>query len=360
MKSGPFGTGIADGLLTSAGCEQMVDSSLTTVTRQRLSIRGSGNPLPRYIVKRLGAAVLLLLATSFIVFFLAHLAPGSPESVLLGGRPSTPELLASIRREYNLDAPLPVQYWDWLSGVLRGDLGQSITYKSPVSAVIGARTGVTFLLGIYAAVITTTVGVALGAIGAMKEGLAVDTVISTVVLVLASISSFVSGIVLLVVFGVKLGWFPIFGTGSGGLDTMYHLTLPAIALAISLIALIARTTRASMIRTLGLEFIDTARARGQSERRVLFKHVLRSASIPILTVSGLAVGYLLSGAVLVEYTFGLNGLGSLLVEAVSAKDYAVVQAITLIFTAAFIGLNLLVDILYGVVDPRIRVGGAAR
>ncbi len=313
----------------------------------------------RYLARRGTAAIGLLLVTSVILFLLEHLAPGNVESVLLGGRPSTPGLIASIRKQYHLDAPLYLQYWDWLRGVLHADLGESITYKTPVSSVVGSRVLPTLELAVYAAVITVVVGVALGAIAALRQARFTDSAISAVVLVLASISSYVSGVVLLVVFGVKLGWFPIIGTGTGGLDRLNHLTLPALSLALSLIALIARTTRASVARVLALEFVETVRARGFTERRVFLKHVLRSALIPILTVSGLAVGYLISGAVLVEYTFGLNGLGSLLVQAVEAKDYAVVQAVTLLFTAVFIGLNLVVDLLYGVADPRIRVSGAS-
>jgi len=317
--------------------------------------RLSGGGLTHYVAKRVLAAGGLLLVTSLVLFVLEHLAPGNAESVLLGGRPSTPALLASIRHEYHLDAPLPVQYWHWLQGVLHADFGESITFKSPVSSVVGSRVLPTLELALYAALITVVVGVALGAVAALRQGRPADTLISAVVLVLASVSSYVSGVVLLVVFGVQLGWFPILGTGSGASDRLYHLTLPAVALAASLIALIARTTRASVARVLTLEFIETVRARGLSERQVIVKHVLRSALVPILTVAGLAVGYLVSGAVLVEYTFGLNGLGSLLVQSVEAKDYSVVQAVTLLFTATFIGVNLVVDLLYGVVDPRIRV-----
>lgn len=314
----------------------------------------------RYVVKRAAAALGLLLAASLVLFLLEHLAPGNVESVLLGGRPSTPALLATIREQYHLNSPLYVQYGYWLGGVLHADLGESITYKTSVSSVLGSRITPTLELALYGAVITIVAGVVLGAIAAIRQGHLADSLISGVVLVLASISSYVSGIVLLVVFGVTLGWFPILGTGSGGGDRLYHLTLPALALALSLIALIARTTRASVARVLAMEFVETVRARGFSERRVIIKHVLRSALVPILTVSGLAVGYLISGAVLVEYTFGLNGLGSLLVQAVEAKDYSVVQAVTLLFTAAFIGLNLLVDLLYGVIDPRIRIAGQSQ
>lgn len=317
------------------------------------------NGITRYTARRVAAALALLVVTSFILFMLEHLAPGNAESVLLGGRPSTPGLLREIRTQYHLSDPLWQQYWRWLSGALRFDFGQSITYKSSVSSVVGSRIAPTVELALYAAVITIVLGVALGAVAAIREGHFSDSVISGGVLVLASISSYVSGVFLLVIFGVKLGWFPILGTGTSGVDRLYHLTLPAIALAISLIALIARTTRASVSRVLGLEFVETERARGLSERRIFVKHVFRSALIPILTVSGLAVGYLISGSVLVEYTFGLNGLGSLLVQAVEAKDYSVVQAVTLLFTAVFIFLNLGVDLLYGVVDPRIRFAGAS-
>ena len=314
------------------------------------------HPMLRYALGRILAAIGLLLITSIVVFLLEHLAPGSPESVLLGGRPSTPQLLEQIRQQYHLDAPLWTQYWDWLTGALHGDFGQSITYRSSVSTVIGSRMVVTLELGIFAALITVVLGVALGTVAALRSGRFTDNAISLVVVVLASISGYVSAIILLIVFGVKLRWFPILGTGTGGVDRLYHLTLPAIALSIALIALIARTTRASVGRTLDVEFVDTARARGLSDRRIFAKHVFRNALIPILTVAGLAVGYLISGAVLVEYAFGLNGLGSLLVQAVEGKDYAVVQGVTLLFTAVFITVNLVVDLLYGVVDPRVRLG----
>ncbi|MFV0463932.1 MAG: ABC transporter permease, partial [Nostocoides sp.] len=247
----------------------------------------------------------------------------------------------------------------WLTDALRGDLGQSIVYKTDVSKVVGSRADVTLELGVFAALITTVVGVVLGAVAALRAGRFLDRVISIVVVVLASISGYVSAIMLLVVFGVQLRWFPILGTGTGFTDRLYHLVLPAIALSVSLIALVARTTRASVAKTAGAEFVETARARGLSPRHTFFKHVLRSSLIPILTVSGLAVGYLISGAVLVEYAFGLNGLGSLLVTSVQSKDYAVVQTVTLLFTGIFIVTNLLIDLLYGVIDPRVRLGEGA-
>ena len=168
-----------------------------------------------------------------------------------------------------------------------------------------------------------------------------------------------SGILLIAVFAVALGWFPVFGLGEGGLDRLYHLTLPAIALAIALSALVARVTRASLGGALQQEFVETARSRGFSERRVIGKHALRSALIPVVTITGLVFGFLIAGAVLVEFTFGLNGLGALLIQAVRTRDFPVVQAVTLVFTVAFIVINLLVDLLYALVDPRVRLQGKA-
>lgn len=291
-----------------------------------------------------------------MVFSFEHLAPGSPEEMLLGGRPATPALLASIRSEYHLNDSFVVQYGRWLDGVLHMDFGQSITLKTSVSSAIRSRVAPTIELGLYAALIVFVLGVSVGLVSALKRDTKVDATLSSVTLGLSAISPYIAGIILLVVFSVQLRWFPVLGTGTGAADRVYHLTLPAVALAVSLVALIARTTRASMRVALDQEFVETSRARGFSERRVVLKHALRSGFIPVLTVSGLAVGYLITGTVLVEYTFGLNGLGSLLVKSVQAKDYAVVQAVSLMFTAVFVVLNLVVDVLYGAVDPRIRIG----
>jgi peptide/nickel transport system permease protein len=175
----------------------------------------------------------------------------------------------------------------------------------------------------------------------------------------SSVSTYVSGILLITIFSVALGWFPVFGLGDGGLDRIYHLTLPAIALAIALSAFVARVTRAGLGTALDQEFVETARSRGFSEKRVVGKHALRSALVPVVTIGGLVFGFLISGAVLVEYTFGLNGLGALLIQAVRTKDFPVVMAVTLLFTVTFILINLVVDVLYAVVDPRVRLQGRA-
>jgi peptide/nickel transport system permease protein len=313
--------------------------------------------MARYVLQRILAAIPLLVLMSFVVFSFIHLAPGRPETLLTGGRPVDEATLAALRLRYHLDQPFLVQYFDWLRGALRGDFGESFAYKDTVSSVVGGRIAPTLELAGLATIIVLVTGVPFGVLAAVRRNSIVDSIVSFVALALSSAAAYVSGILLIIVFATWLTWFPVFGLGTGTLDRLYHLTLPAFALAGSLTALVMRVTRASMADVLTSEHIETARSRGFSEWRVVGKHGLRNALIPVLTVGGLAAGYLISGAVLVEYTFGLNGLGSLLVTAVLEKDFPVVQAITLLFTASFVAINIVVDVLYGIVDPRIRLRG---
>jgi peptide/nickel transport system permease protein len=315
--------------------------------------------MARYVLMRIAVAIPLLVVMSFIVFSFLHLAPGSPEALLTGGRPVDEATLAALRVRYNLDDPFLVQYGDWLVNAVQGRFGESFAHKDEVSAVVGGRVVPTLQLAGLATVIVVLVGVPLGVLAAMRRNTLVDGVVSLIALILSSTAAYVSGILLIIVLAVQLGWFPVFGLGDGLGDRLYHLVLPAIALAGSLTALVLRVTRAAMTEVLRSEHIETARSRGFSEWRVVGRHGLRNGLVPVLTVGGLAAGYLISGSVLVEYTFGLNGLGSLLISAVQEKDFPVVQAITLIFTAAFIVINIAVDVLYGFVDPRIRLRGGA-
>jgi peptide/nickel transport system permease protein len=316
--------------------------------------------MPAVIAKRLVSSAFLLLASSFVVFALVAIAPGSPEDVILGGRKVDEATVQAIRDKYRLDEPFLVQYGYWLGNVLRGDMGDSIAYRDTVASVIRPRVRPTLELGLYAAGIVLCIGLTLGIIAAVKRGKRSDTAASLSMLIASSISPYVSGILLIYVFAVRLGWFPVFGLGEQGTDRIYHLTLPAIALALGLTALLGRVTRASLSHALEEEYVETARCRGFRESRVVFKHAFRSAFIPVLTVTGVITGYLISGAVLVEYTFGLNGLGALLIDAVLSRDFAVVQAIVVIFTATFLIINLVVDLLYVVVDPRTRLRGSGR
>jgi peptide/nickel transport system permease protein len=312
----------------------------------------------RYVLMRIAVAIPLLVVMSFIVFSFLHLAPGSPETLLTGGRPVDAATLANLRARYHLDDPFLVQYGDWLANAVQGRFGESFAHKDQVSAVVGGRVVPTLQLAGLATLIVIVVGVPLGVLAAVRRNSLVDGVVSLLALVLSSTAAYVSGILLIIVFAVQLGWFPVFGLGDGGADRLYHLVLPSIALAGSLTALLLRVTRAAMTDVLASEHIETARARGFGGWRVVGRHGLRNALVPVLTVGGLAAGYLISGSVLVEYTFGLNGLGSLLISAVQEKDFPVVQAITLLFTVAFIAINIAVDLLYGFIDPRIRLRGA--
>jgi peptide/nickel transport system permease protein len=315
--------------------------------------------LTRLIVRRVLTAIPLLLITSFVIFLFIHITPGSPEQILLGGKNVSQDQLEAIREQYSLDDPFIVQYFTWLGNFLTGDLGDSISSQVPVGELIGPRIVPTLQLAAYAGTIILVFGIGFGILAALRRNQLLDYVISGLAILGSSIAAYVSAMVLIVVFASTLGWFPTFSLGDGGLDRLYHLTLPAIALAIALIALVLRVTRSAMVEALDQEYVETARSRGFTERRVVLRHALRSALIPVLSISGLVAGYLISGAVLVEYTFGLNGLGSLLIQAIESKDFAVVQTVALIFTFAFILINLVVDVLYMIADPRIRLAAEA-
>jgi peptide/nickel transport system permease protein len=306
-------------------------------------------------IKRILLMPVLLVLASFVIFSMVYLAPGSPEAVLLGGKQASPQAYEQVREQYHLDDPFFEQYASWLGRFVSGDLGDSITNQDTAANVIKPRIVPTLELTLLASVLIILTGVGLGVIGALRAGGPFDLGISFGVLVAAAVSPAIMGLLLISVFAVDLGWFPALGLGEGGLDRVHHLILPAIALAASAVALVARTTRISMIRTLGQEFIETARSRGLTNRTVVVKHAFRHALIPVVTISGLIAGYLLSGAVIVEYAFGLNGLGGLLVDSVQSKDFAVVQAIALILVFAFLVINLIVDLLYALIDPRVRL-----
>ena len=309
-------------------------------------------------LRRLAGSALLILASSFVVFSLIHISPGDPVNIILGGRHVDQVTIDAIRHRYLLDQPFLLQYLHWLGNALQGDLGESIYYRAPVMSVIGPRIMPTLQLALYAGLIVVVVGLVLGVSTAVRRGTMADAAGSLFMLVASSVSPYVSGILLILVFAVTLDLFPVFGLGEGLAGRIHHLTLPACALAFALFALLGRVTRASLSQALEREYVETARARGFSERRVVLKHALRSALIPVVTVTGVIIGYLISGAVLVEYTFGLNGLGALLIEAVQNRDFAVVQGVVLVFTVAFLVINFVVDMLYLLIDPRTRLAKA--
>ena len=312
----------------------------------------------RFILRRLAMLLATLLVSSFVIFGALFLAPGSPIAVLSGGRSLPADAVRILEARYHLNEPFLTQYWLWLNGVLHGDFGISIALREDVSTLIASRIWTTAALVLFASVLILVIGIGLGVVAGLRRG-PLDTSVLAVTAISAAIPSFVAAIVLILLFSVKLTWFPSLGNGQGLFGTIHHLTLPAIALSISSLAIVARVTRASVREEFAREHVQTAVSRGIPSRQLIRRHVLRNAAIPITTTSGITVASLIAIAAVVERAFGLNGLGAFLVASANSKDFAVVQGVSLILVAAFVLVNLLVDLLYAVLDPRVNVGARA-
>jgi len=297
--------------------------------------------------------VMLLVAT--LVFFITRLAPGDPAAVMLGEQATAADI-AQLRASYGLDQPLPVQFAYWLKELARGNLGQSIFLQRPVTQALMERAEPTLYLTLFSIAIAALIGIPCGIASAVWRGRAIDQVFSAFAMLGASIPSFWFGLILMQIFAVALGWFPVAGYGDPGVplaDRLHHLVLPAIVLGVVNSALILRFTRASMLDVLGEDHIRTARAKGVSEPRVILHHALRSALIPVLTVLALTFALLVGGAIVTETVFGLPGIGNLVVSAVLRRDYPVIQGALLVVAALYVLINLATDLLYLVVDPRV-------
>lgn len=306
-----------------------------------------------YLARRLLTTVGLALVLSVIVYGLMYLAPGDLVRNLLGTRPATAETTAQIRADYHLDEPFPLQYWHWLTSSLSGDLGTSIRTGSSVTSALADHAGTTLALVAFAFVLSVLVGVPAGVLAAARRGRPSDRLVVGVSVVGVSAPGFATGLILLYVFASGLGWFPLYGPGSGFLDGIWHLALPSVALALGLGAFVVKLTRAAVLRELGEDYVMFARGRGLSRGRV-WSILLRNAGIPIVTSLGLMVAYLFGGTVLVEVTFALPGLGSLLEDSVTFKDFPVVQALTVVTVLIVSITGLLVDLAYLAIDPRVR------
>jgi peptide/nickel transport system permease protein len=308
---------------------------------------------------RLLAAVPTLLALTLVAFLLTTAARGDPalEALQQAGDVPTPEALAQYRSQLGLDEPLPVRYVRWLGGVARGDLGRSYLSRRPVAAVVGERVRATLILGLSALVTSTVLGVGLGTLFAMRQDTWIDHVGRLGTVFLAAIPSFWLAIVLIVLFGEKLRLLPVAGFGVGR-----HLVLPTLALSLGPAAALMRLTRARMVEVLGQDYVRTARAKGMREQRVALGHVLRNAAIPIAGLLGLRFGHILAGAVIVESVFAWPGMGGVVLAAISGRDLPVLGGYVLLAGVLFIGANLVVDVAYALLDPRIRLGagGGAR
>jgi peptide/nickel transport system permease protein len=311
-----------------------------------------------FTLRRLVGLVAVLLVVSIGVYALLDLAPGSPEQRLITPEAApTPEALAAVRAQYHLDRPFIVRYGYWLENAVHLDLGRSVTSHEPVLQGIWSRlTGLTLPLAAFGLGLALLFGIPLGILAAFRQGGLVDRGIVGLAVVGFSSPAFITGIFLLVIFVRWLGWFPAFGSGSGFVDTLWHLTLPASSLAIALSAILIKQTRAATIATLENDHIVFAHARGLPRRRVFFRYVLRNSLVPIVTAGGLVLTFLLVGAILVEVTFGLPGVGSLLAESVASKDVTTVQGVAITFALAVVLLNFVIDLLYLAIDPRIRFG----
>ena len=311
-----------------------------------------------YLARRLLLLVPVLVGVSVVVFLVLHLSPGDPAEIMLGSQ-ATQEDLARLRRELGLTEPLHVQYFHWVAHVVRGDLGRSLWMKRPVLDEVLNRYKATLVLTASGLLLSTLGGIALGVASAVRPHSFLDRASAVTSLFGASMPVFWLGIVLMVIFSLWLGWLPASGMwapygGGGPRDLLAHLALPAVTLAAASLTIIARLTRSAMLEILSQDYIRTARAKGLVEQRVVFRHGLKNALIPIVTVVGVQAGYLLGGAVLTETVFAWPGVGLLMVQGILARDFPLVQGCVLVIALTFVLINLAVDLLYAWLDPRIQ------
>ena len=310
----------------------------------------------RFILHRLGVLVPTLIFVSMMIFALQQLLPGDP-ALALAGEERDPQVIQFLRARYHLDQPLPVRYAYWIGGVLQGDLGESIRIQRPVAELVLEKLPVTGELTVLAMLIALTIGIPAGIVAAVKRGTAWDVAANVVALWGLSTPNFWLGILMILLFSVHLGWLPASGFVSpteslwGNLST---LIMPAFVLGNAIAAVIMRHTRSAMLQVMRSDYVRTARAKGLSERTVILKHGLRNALGPVITLGALEFGQLLSGAVLTEQVFTIPGFGKLVVDAVFNRDYAVVQGVVLCTASFYILLNLAADLLYAVINPRLR------
>jgi peptide/nickel transport system permease protein len=312
-----------------------------------------------FIARRMLIAVPTLLMVSVFIFLMQKLLPGDPV-LAMAGEERTPEILDYLREKYHLNDPLHVQYFHWITGAVSGDLGISLRTNQPVLTLVVQKLPVTIQLAIMAIVIAVVIGIPMGIISAVKKGTTLDYVANVVALSGLSIPNFWLGIMLMLLISVKLGWLPASGYVPPGEDlarSLQTMIMPAFVLGTALAATLMRHTRSAMLGVLRMDYVRTARAKGLSEKVVVLKHAFRNALLPVVTLSTLLFGELLAGAVLTEQIFTIPGFGKLIVDAVFNRDYAVVQGVVLCTAVGFILLNLVADVAYILLNPRLRTGG---
>jgi len=309
-----------------------------------------------YIARRLLAAIPVIIMVAVVVFAMLRLTPGDPAAILAGDDATT-EQLEQIRQSMGLDKPILTQFAVWVGQLVQGDLGQSLLSRKPVLDLISERVGPTVALAVSVLIVTILVAIPMGIIAARHRGKLLDRVVMTLSVFGFSVPVFVVGYLIIYLLALKLGWFPVQGyrpLANGFWPFAQRLVLPTLALSGIYIALVARITRSSIIEVMNEDYIRTARAKGARESTILLRHALKNAAVPIVTIIGIGVAALITGVVVTESVFNLPGLGRLVVEAVLARDYPIIQGLILLFSLAYILINLVVDVLYTVFDPRIR------
>ena len=309
-----------------------------------------------YLIKRVLAVIPVMLIVAVIVFLMLRLTPGDPAAIIAGDA-ATSKDIALIREKLGLERSLIEQFFLWVGNMLTGDFGESFYYKRSVASMIADRVGPTMALATFTIIIACVVAIPLGTLAAYKQGRWLDRSVMGMSVLGFSVPVFVIGYVLIYVLAVKLNWFPVQGyqpiaEGFGGF--IYRLILPSSALSVIFIALIARMTRTSVLEVLNEDYVRTARAKGLSETKVMIRHALRNAAVPIVTVIGIAIAVLISGVVVTESVFVIPGLGTLTIDAIQGRDYPTVQGLIILFSFVYVFINLVIDVIYSLLDPRIR------
>ncbi|MEO3428310.1 ABC transporter permease [Pelagibius sp. CAU 1746] len=296
----------------------------------------------------------VLLGISIITFMILQAVPGDPIRTMLGEKASA-EVVASLRARYGLDQPAIVQYFIYLKNLMQGDLGQSIVYKTDISKLMGRRIEATLFLLAYGTVMAVAITLPLAIVSAVNKGRWPDQLVRTFSTLGLGFPPFWLGIMLIIVLSVWVGWFPVAGYGEGFTGHLHHLFLPALTIALALSAILTRTLRASLLETLGADFIVAARSKGLPKRWIFYRHVLRNSVIPAINLLGVNIGWLIGGTVVIESVFSVPGLGQFMVQSIFARDYFVVQSLTLIFAGATVIVSFTVDVITVALDPRIRM-----
>ncbi len=314
-----------------------------------------GCSMLRYAAKRAISLIPILIIVSFLIFVMVRFAPGDPAVNIAGGANTTPEILENIRVKYHLNESLPEQYIIWVKGVIQGDFGMSYKMSSPVSRLILDRLPITAQLLGMSVFWGIIISIPLGVISAVKKNSAVDKILSVITSLSISSPVFFTGMVLMLIFSAKLHLLPTYGTGDNLIDNFRYMLLPSLALGINMVAMNARTLRSSMIQAMESNYVQTAIAKGIAKNRIVMKHALKNSIIPFITITGVQLAALLGGTSIIETTFSINGIGSLLINGVNTTDYSLVQGLALVIVVIILFINLIVDVTCALIDTRIQL-----